>query len=170
MHTSIGDLALTLDAAKAPCTVNSFVSLAKQGFFDKTSCHRLTTQGIKVLQCGDPTGSGSGGPGYTFADELRGAQALVTDQKLSAQAGQTIKTYPAGTVAMANAGANTNGSQFFLVYADSPLPPAYSVFGTIGPNGVKDIAQAAKAGTDNSNGPGDGHPKTAVDITSVSVG
>jgi peptidyl-prolyl cis-trans isomerase B (cyclophilin B) len=168
LHTSIGDIALTLDATKAPCTVNSFVSLAKQGFFDKTGCHRLTTQGIYVLQCGDPSGTGSGGPGYSFADELDGAEALATDQEASAQTGQEYKTYPAGTVAMANAGKNTNGSQFFLVYADSPLPPAYSVFGTIDNTGIKLISMTAAEGTDN--GTADGHPKKPVDITSASIG
>ncbi|WP_017936324.1 peptidylprolyl isomerase [Nocardioides sp. Iso805N] len=170
MHTSIGDIGLTLDADTAPCTVNSFVSLAKQKYFDKTSCHRLTTEGIDVLQCGDPSGTGSGGPGYTFADELDGAKALVTDKEGTSAAGETIKTYPAGTVAMANAGANTNGSQFFLVYADSPLPPNYAVFGTIDAAGVKAIIADAAAGTDNANGQGDGHPKKPVDITSVTVG
>ena len=168
LHTSIGDIGLALDATKAPCTVNSFVSLAKQGYFDKTGCHRLTTQGIFVLQCGDPSGTGSGGPGYSFADELAGAQALTTDKDLSAQSGQTIKTYPAGTVAMANAGKNTNGSQFFLVYADSPLPPAYAVFGTIDAAGLKAVKADAAAGTDS--GAGDGHPKKPVDITSVAIG
>lgn len=167
--TSIGAIGLSLDASEAPCTVNSFASLATQGYFDKTSCHRLTTAGIKVLQCGDPSGTGSGGPGYSFADELAGAKALTTDQTLTQQAGQTIKTYPAGTIAMANAGPNTNGSQFFLVYADSPLPPAYTVFGSIDAAGVAAIAKAAQAGTDDSNGQGDGHPKTPVDITSVTV-
>ena len=168
--TSIGAIGLSLDADRAPCTVNSFVSLATQGYFDKTSCHRLTTAGIRVLQCGDPSGTGSGGPGYSFADELTGAQALTTDQALTQQAGQPIKTYPAGTIAMANAGADTNGSQFFLVYADSPLPPAYAVFGSIDRAGVAAIAKTAQAGTDNSYGQGDGHPKTPVDITSVTVG
>lgn len=168
--TSIGTIGLSLDAGQAPCTVNSFVSLATQGYFDKTSCHRLTTEGIKVLQCGDPSGTGSGGPGYSFADELASANALKTDESLTQQAGQTIKTYPAGTIAMANAGPDTNGSQFFLVYADSPLPPAYTVFGSIDQAGVAAIAQAARAGTDNSHGQGDGHPKTPVDITSVTIG
>jgi len=167
MTTSIGAIGLALDASGAPCTVNSFVSLAKQGYFDKTSCHRLTTAGIFVLQCGDPSGSGSGGPGYTFADELARANALKDDPEASSQTGQQYKTYPAGTVAMANAGANTNGSQFFLVYRDSPLPPMYTVFGTIDAAGVQAVTTAAKAGTDD--GGADGHPKKAVDITSVAI-
>jgi peptidyl-prolyl cis-trans isomerase B (cyclophilin B) len=173
MKTSAGDIDLTLDASKAPCTVNSFVSLAKQGYFDATSCHRLTTSGIYVLQCGDPTGTGTGGPGYSFADELAGAEALATDQAATKQyqdAGQNtiVKNYAAGTLAMANAGPDTNGSQFFLVYADSPLPADYAVFGTIGTSGLDVLNTVAKAGTDT--GQSDGKPKTAVDITSVSVG
>src|SRR5205085_1699124 len=104
LTTNRGVITLRLDATAAPCTVNSFTFLASKHYFDSTSCHRLTTAGIFVLQCGDPTGTGAGGPGYRFADEnLRGA------------------TYPAGTVAMANAGPGTNGSQFFLVYADTTL-------------------------------------------------
>ncbi len=153
MATNQGDLDLTLDADTTPCTVNSFASLAKQGYFDNTSCHRLTTQGIYVLQCGDPTGTGGGGPGYSFKDELSGKE-----------------TYPAGTLAMANAGPDTNGSQFFIVYADTPLPPAYTVFGSVGPDGVALVKKVAKAGTDNANGMGDGAPETAVEIQSVSIG
>jgi peptidyl-prolyl cis-trans isomerase B (cyclophilin B) len=151
--TNLGDLDVTLDADQTPCTVNSFVSLAQQGYFDDTSCHRLTTRGIYVLQCGDPTGTGMGGPGYSFKDELSGTE-----------------TYPAGTLAMANAGPDTNGSQFFIVYADTPLPPSYAVFGSVGPDGVAIVKKVAKAGTDDANGPGDGAPKKSVEIQSVSIG
>ncbi|KAA1415929.1 peptidylprolyl isomerase [Nocardioides humilatus] len=153
MNTSIGDLKLELDADRTPCTVNSFVSLAEQGYFDGTHCHRLTTSGIYVLQCGDPTGTGAGGPGYSFADELDGTE-----------------TYGTGTLAMANAGPNTNGSQFFIVYGDSPLPPAYTVFGHVDQATIDLVTQVGDAGTDESNGPGDGAPNTPVDIASVSVG
>jgi peptidyl-prolyl cis-trans isomerase B (cyclophilin B) len=152
ISTSVGDIAAKLDADGAPCTVNSFVSLAQQGYFDDTSCHRLTTSGIAVLQCGDPTGTGSGGPGYSFGDELSGDE-----------------TYPAGTLAMANAGPDTNGSQFFVVYGDTPLPASYTVFGQIDDASVKVVQKVADAGTDDANGPGDGHPKTPVDITKVTV-
>jgi peptidyl-prolyl cis-trans isomerase B (cyclophilin B) len=152
MSTSIGDLGLELDADRAPCTVNSFVSLAKQGYFDRTSCHRLTTSGIFVLQCGDPTGTGGGGPGYSFDDELTGKEK-----------------YPAGTLAMANAGPDTNGSQFFVVYGDTSLPPSYTVFGSVDSGGLAAVRKVARAGTDDANGPGDGHPRTAVDIHSVEV-
>lgn len=148
--TSAGDLAVTLDADSAPCTVNSFLSLANQAYFDGTTCHRLTTQGIFVLQCGDPTGTGTGGPGYSFPDELTGNE-----------------TYEAGVLAMANAGADTNGSQFFIVYADSQLPPAYTVFGQLDPSSTKIVAEVAAAGTDN--GGSDGAPKTAVEITAVTT-
>jgi len=144
---------LTLDRAKAPCTVNSFVSLASQGYFDNTSCHRLTTSGIFVLQCGDPTGTGTGGPGYSFGDELAG-----------------ITGYPAGTLAMANAGPNTNGSQFFIVYQDTQLSPAYTVFGTVSATGMDVVNAIAAGGTDNSNGQGDGKPLLPAKITSVTAG
>jgi peptidyl-prolyl cis-trans isomerase B (cyclophilin B) len=147
--TSQGTIAIKLNAAAAPCTVNSFVYLASKGYFNGTSCHRLTTAGIFVLQCGDPTGTGSGGPGYSFADEnLTGA------------------TYPAGTVAMANAGPATNGSQFFLVYQDTTLAPSYTPFGTI-TSGLDIVTKVAAAGT--ADGSQDGKPKLPVQITSVSV-
>lgn len=146
--TSAGDLHVVLDGKVRPCTVNSFLSLAKQGYFDDTACHRLTTDGIWVLQCGDPTGTGTGGPGYSFADELTGQE-----------------TYAAGTVAMANAGANTNGSQFFLVYKDSPLPPAYAVFGHLDAASIRIVQKIGALGTDT--GAPDGAPKQPVTITSV---
>ncbi|MFJ6777275.1 peptidylprolyl isomerase, partial [Kitasatospora sp. NPDC091257] len=119
LDSNCGKVTIALEAAKAPHTVNSFAFLAGEQYFDHTKCHRLTTDGIFVLQCGDPTASatvpgGTGGPGYKFADEnLTGA------------------TYPAGTVAMANSGPGTNGSQFFLVYKDTKLPPNYTPFGKI---------------------------------------
>ena len=151
--TSVGDLHATLDAGKTPCTVNSFLSLADQGFFDGVVCHRMTTAGIFVLQCGDPTGTGAGGPGYSFADEL--------DQ---------TETYGAGTLAMANAGPDTNGSQFFIVYGDSQLPPAYTVFGHVDDAAVKIVKGVAKDGVDDANGTGDGHPNTEVKMEKITVG
>jgi peptidyl-prolyl cis-trans isomerase B (cyclophilin B) len=156
LTTSIGSLGAKLDAAKAPCTVNSFVSLARPGFFVKSPCHRLTTAaaGIYVLQCGDPTGTGTGGPGYSVPDELSGKE-----------------TYGPGTLAMANsAQPNTGGSQFFIVYQNTPLPPQYTVFGKLDAAGLKDVQKIARKGTDNAFGDGDGHPKVPVTITSVSVG
>jgi peptidyl-prolyl cis-trans isomerase B (cyclophilin B) len=151
--TTVGDLKATLGREKTPCTVNSFVSLAEQGYFDDVQCHRMTTAGIFVLQCGDPSGTGAGGPGYSFGDELDGTE-----------------TYGPGTLAMANAGPDTNGSQFFIVYADSQLPPAYTVFGTVDEAAVATVEQVADKGVDNANGQGDGAPKEDVTIESVSVG
>jgi peptidyl-prolyl cis-trans isomerase B (cyclophilin B) len=149
IKTNRGDIVINLLNSKAPCTVNSFVYLASKNFFSNTPCHRLTTSGIFVLQCGDPTGTGTGGPGYKFNDEnLTGAK------------------YPAATVAMANSGANTNGSQFFLVYKDTSLAPSYTPFGTI-TAGLGVIEKVAKAGT--SNGTSDGRPKQKVVIESVTI-
>jgi peptidyl-prolyl cis-trans isomerase B (cyclophilin B) len=154
MTTNFGDIGLTLDAATAPCTVNSFVSLAEQGFYDDTPCPRIGDQdGFGILQCGDPTGTGSGGAGYSFADELSGDE-----------------TYPAGTLAMANAGPDTNGSQFFLVFRDSQFPPSYTVFGTIDEAGLEVIDAIAAEGNDNSNPAGGGAPNKDVTIESVTVG
>ena len=149
--TNCGTIKIAMDGKAAPHTVNSFVFLAGKHYFDNTPCHRLTTSGIYVLQCGDPTGSGSGGPGYQFKDENLGA----------------IKnnTYPAGIVAMANAGPNTNGSQFFLVYKDSGLSPDYTPFGHI-ISGLDVVQKIAAAG---SNPPGDGAPKQPVVIESFTV-
>jgi len=150
ISTNAGDVTATLDAGKTPCTVNSFVYLADKGYFDNTPCHRLTTQGIYVLQCGDPSGTGSGGPGYSFEDELSGKE-----------------TYGPGTLAMANAGPDTNGSQFFIVYGNSPLPPAYTVFGQVDAAGLKVVKAIADKGT--ANGSPDGPPKDKVQITSVTA-
>jgi len=153
-ETSIGTFNAVLDAGATPCTANSFVSLADQGYFDDTRCHRMTTEGIYVLQCGDPTEdpslAGTGGPGYSFADELSGEE-----------------TYGAGTLAMANAGPNTNGSQFFIVYDETPLSADYTVFGTVDDATIELIQDVADGGTDDQNGPGDGAPLTPVEISSV---
>jgi cyclophilin family peptidyl-prolyl cis-trans isomerase len=150
--TNRGDVVIDLLNAKATCTVGSFVYLAGKNYFNNTHCHRLSTSGTYALQCGDPTGTGSGGPGYKFANEnTAGAK------------------YTAGTVAMANAGPGTNGSQFFLVYRDSKsLHPDYTPFGTV-VKGLGIIQNVAKAGTDNANGPGDGHPKEKVVIERVTI-
>jgi peptidyl-prolyl cis-trans isomerase B (cyclophilin B) len=150
--TNRGPLTFSLDRAKAPCTVNSFAYLASKKYFDGTPCHRLTTGAqFGVLQCGDPSGSGSGGPGYTFADEI------TPDLK-----------YTKGVLAMANSGPNTNGSQFFIVYRDTKLDPNYTVFGTV-TKGLPVVEAVAKAGSDNANGNGDGKPKQPVSITKMQV-
>lgn len=149
LRTSQGAITFRALTAKAPCTTFSFRFLAEHRYFDRTHCHRLTTQRIYVLQCGDPTGTGSGGPGYSFADEnLDGA------------------TYPAGTVAMANAGPDTNGSQFFFVYKDTKLSPAYTPFGKV-TSGMRVLRAIAAAGEDDQNGPGDGFPNVPVNIRKV---
>ncbi|OBG21725.1 peptidylprolyl isomerase [Mycolicibacterium celeriflavum] len=161
MSTDQGNIGLILDNAKAPCTVNSFASLAQQGYFDDTTCHRLTTaEQLKVLQCGDPTGEGTGGPGYSFANEYPTNQYQPDDPKLTEPV-----TYPRGTVAMANAGADTNGSQFFLVYGDSKLPPNYTVFGKIDETGLATLDKIAKAGV--AGGGQDGAPATPVKVKSI---
>jgi peptidyl-prolyl cis-trans isomerase B (cyclophilin B) len=150
-------------ASAAPCTVNSFVSLADQSYFNNTPCHRLVTTGIYVLQCGDPTGTGSGGPGYAFNTENTSSLKQVT------VSGQQVAVYPAGSVAMANTGQpDSNGSQFFFVYKDTHLPASYTPFGTI-TSGLSIIQKVATAGSDNSNGTGDGHPKEKVQINSVTI-
>jgi peptidyl-prolyl cis-trans isomerase B (cyclophilin B) len=147
--TNVGEVDLQLDPAKAPCTVHSFLHLAQTGFFNDTTCHRLLTGAAgKVLQCGDPTGTGSGGPGYQFPDEnLAGA------------------TYNKGTVAMANSGPNTNGSQFFMVYGDSSFPPSYTPFGRI-TGGMDVLEKIAKGGV---TGESKDVPKTKVVIKAVAV-
>ncbi len=160
IKTNRGNIVIDLLNADAPCTVNSFVSLADQKYYNNTHCHRLTTSasGIYVLQCGDPTGTGEGTPGYEFGNE-----------NLPKAGKSGTYTYPPGTVAMANTGyPDSNGSQFFLVYKNSPLPPDYTPFGTIA-SGLNIIQKVAKAGSDNSNGAGDGHPKEKVQIESVTI-
>jgi peptidyl-prolyl cis-trans isomerase B (cyclophilin B) len=150
--TNRGPLTFTLDRAKAPCTVNNFAYLAAKKYYDGTPCHRLTTGArFGVLQCGDPGGTGSGGPGYTFADEV------TPDLK-----------YTKGVLAMANSGPNTNGSQFFVVYRDTQLQPNYTVFGTV-TKGLPVVEAVAKGGSDNANGDGDGKPKLPVSITRMQV-
>ena len=143
-------MALALDRAAAPCTVNSFAALVQQGFYNDTSCHRLVDRGIFVLQCGDPTGTGTGGPGYRYADELAGNE-----------------TYPAGTVAMANAGPDTNGSQFFLVWADTQLSPNYTVFGKMDEASLAVVAAIAAKGVSRDASP---KPISPAHIDTVSVG
>ena len=149
VKTNRGDVVMQLFGEKAPCTVNSFAFLAQKGFFDKTPCHRLTTGGLNVLQCGDPKGTGSGGPGYQFANEnTSGAK------------------YTEGTLAMAHSvQPDSNGSQFFLVHKDSELQPDYTVFGKI----TKGLDVIQKIAKDGSTPKGDGKPKKKVEIQSVAI-
>jgi cyclophilin family peptidyl-prolyl cis-trans isomerase len=151
-----GPVKITMDRSRTPCTVNSFASLAKQGYFDGTRCHRLADSGIFVLQCGDPTGTGTGGPGYAFPDELNGSES-----------------YKRGVVAMANAGPGTNGSQFFLVWDDSTAldrQPNYTIFGRMDAASRDVVAQMAGEGQDGSNPDGTGKPNNPSKITKVTQG
>ncbi|WP_298457832.1 peptidylprolyl isomerase [uncultured Cellulomonas sp.] len=156
ISTDVGDLGIELDGTAAPQSVASFVTLARDGYFDETSCHRLTTGGtLKVLQCGDPTGSGSGGPGYRFGP----VENAPADD-----------VYPAGTIAMARVGndARSMGSQFFLVYEDSMIPAdqagGYTVLGRI-TSGLDVVQAVADAGVEG--GGSDGRPATGVTIQGV---
>ena len=161
MATSQGNIGLLLANNESPCTVNSFASLIGQGFFNDTKCHRLTTSAdLAVLQCGDPKGDGTGGPGYQFANEYPTDQYPPNDPKLK----QPV-LYPRGTLAMANAGPDTNGSQFFLVYKDSQLPPDYTVFGKIQDDGLATLDKIAKAGV--AGGGEDGPPAAEVTIKTM---
>ena len=152
LKTNCGDIEITADGVKAPITVSTLAFLAKGGFYNGTICHRLTTQGLYVLQCGDPTATGGGGPNFTFKDENLPAQA--------------DNNYPAGSVAMANSGPNTNGSQFFLVYADTTLGANYTLWGKI-TKGLDIVKSIAEYGT--ADGSGDGTPKATVEIINASV-
>jgi peptidyl-prolyl cis-trans isomerase B (cyclophilin B) len=161
MGTDDGPIGLHLNNGRTPCTVNSFVSLAQQGFFDNTPCHRLTTSSsMKVLQCGDPTGSSTGGPGYRFANEYPTNQYRPFDPALK----QPV-IYPRGSLVMANSGPDTNGSQFFIAYGDSILPPTYTVFGSVDETGLKLIDQVALSGVTGSGD--DGQPKEPLTVTSI---
>jgi cyclophilin family peptidyl-prolyl cis-trans isomerase len=153
INTNRGAIVIDLLNSKATCTVNSFVHLAEAAFYSNTPCFRLSTADPYMLQCGDPTGKGTGGPGYEFASEnLTGA------------------SYPAGTLAMANTGEpDSNGSQFFLVYKNSPLPPDYTPFGTI-VSGLNILQTVAKGGYGPPvSSAGGGAPKEKVQIESVTV-
>jgi peptidyl-prolyl cis-trans isomerase B (cyclophilin B) len=154
LKTNCGDIQIEADGISAPLTVVSMSYLANKGFFDNSPCHRITTQGIFVLQCGDPSGTGSGGPAWTAPDE-----------NLPKGSGNI---YPAGSVAMANSGPNTNGSQFFIVYEDdSKLGPNYTLWGKI-VKGLDIVKAIAELGSDNSNGPGDGRPIQPIAIEKAS--
>lgn len=161
IRTNRGDIVMTLAAGHATCTVNSFAYLADKSYFNNTKCHRLTTSGIFVLQCGDPTGLGTGGPGYRFANEVSGDSTTSS------------AIFPAGTVAMAHSSQpDSNGSQFFLVYQNTTLPPDYTPFGTI-TSGLAILRSVATAGVaasaGASSGGGNGPPKESVVIKSVII-
>jgi cyclophilin family peptidyl-prolyl cis-trans isomerase len=156
MSTTQGDLTLTLDRTKAPCAAASFAYLASQKFFDGSACHREVNQPtFGVLQCGDPTGTGSGGPTYKFAQEIPAGT-----------------TYPRGTIAMANTGQpNSTGSQFFLCFTDTQLSPDYSPVGTVDAAGRAVLDKIAAAGNNGSfaSQAGGGAPNIPVTITKMTV-
>jgi len=190
IQTSLGDIEAELDQEKAPCTVASFVYLAGKKFFDGSDCHRVTTQVIYVLQCGDPLGTGQGRPSYQFANENLPADPKAASPTPDAGASPTAtpspgasaspspsptpahNLYPKGTLAMANAGAGTNGSQFFIVYKDgSELSAAYTIFGRI-TKGLDIVEKVAAGGAIDAAGAQatDGKPVTPIKITALTVG
>jgi peptidyl-prolyl cis-trans isomerase B (cyclophilin B) len=152
LDTNCGKIVITLKKLKAPITVTQLTTLARAGYFDGSLCHRLTTQGLFVLQCGDPTATGRGGPGFAFADEN-----LPNAVK---------NNYPEGVVAMANSGAATNGSQFFLVYGNTTLEPNYTIWGSI-TEGLDIIKAVANAGV--KGGGADGSPAQVFAINRIVI-
>ena len=160
--TNCGVITIALDPA-APQTVTNLATLARAKYFDGSYCHRLTTEGLYVLQCGDPSAQGNGSPGSWkgYKDENLPTKATLT--------------YPAGTVAMANSGPNTNGSQFFLVYKDTTLPPSYTIWGKI-KTGLPLLLRIEKVGAykvDQASGnayyTSDGYPVQPIEIKSITV-
>ncbi len=144
IETNLGDIEIDLLAEQSPLTVNNFVFLARDGFYDDVIFHRVIS-GF-MIQGGDPTGTGRGGPGYRFRDETEGAG-----------------DYSRGTVAMANAGPNTNGSQFFICHGDAPLPHSYTIFGNV-TSGMETVDAIAALDTDRSD-----RPKTDATMKSVTI-
>jgi peptidyl-prolyl cis-trans isomerase B (cyclophilin B) len=161
--TNLGLIPLTLDRAQAPCTVQSFLHLQRRWFYNFTICHRLTAYPtLKVLQCGDPSGTGEGGPGYEFKDELPTDLPPAPTDPTGVR-----KLYARGTLAMANAGPDTNGSQFFIVYGDSALRPNYTIFGKVRPLGLNTLDRIAANGiapTPDDPAPVDGAPAKRTEI------
>ena len=153
LTTNCGDIVIQTFARQAPITITVMSALANGGYFNRTLCHRLTTEGIFVLQCGDPTATGSGGPEFRYRDENLPA------------AGNS--NYPEGVVAMANSGPNTNGSQFFLVYKDTTLGPNYTIWGRI-VSGLEIVKYIAEGGV--KDGSTDGTPLRTISIEKASAG
>lgn len=183
IKTDQGEIDVALDATNAPCSTESFTYLAGQHFFDNTTCHRLTTADIYILQCGDPSGTGTGGPSYEYPDEnlpIDFKPATTPTPSASASASPSTPDanpsasneviYPAGTIAMANSGPDTNSSQFFIVYKDSPFAPNYSVVGKV-TNGLDVVLKIAKGGVQDVNGTDqtDGKPNMNLTILSLAV-
>jgi peptidyl-prolyl cis-trans isomerase B (cyclophilin B) len=168
IKTNLGTVVIRMDLTKAPCTAASFTYLASKNFFNNSPCHRLVNQSgtdqqsgqaqeFHVLQCGDPSGTGTGGPKYEFDNEYVPTNARPQ--------------YPAGSVAMANSGPNTNSSQFFIVYGDTLLSADYTLFGQV-VQGLDIVQQVGAAGDDEAfaQQAGGGHPNKKITIESVTVG
>lgn len=177
--TNLGDIKLQLDREKAPCTVASFVYLAEKKFMEQSDCHRLTTSGIYVLQCGDPSGTGSGGPSYLFANEYvpptptPSATASASPEATADASTPATVTYEKGVLAMAHSSAaNSNGSQFFIVYKDSPLAADYTIFGKVtqGLDIVEKVAKAGVTAASDGTASADGKPAETISIQSITIG
>ncbi|GAA4927483.1 peptidylprolyl isomerase [Actinoplanes utahensis] len=166
LDTNLGKITAAVDKAKSPCTVAAFDYLASKKFWDNTKCHRLTTEGIKVLQCGDPFATGNG---YRDTDGQGGPNFMYAEENLPANQNPS---YPKGTLAMARTQMEaTTGSQFFIVWEDisaESLPPQYTVLGKI-TSGLDIVEKVGKDGSDNANSQGDGHPKTEVNIKTLTM-
>ncbi|MEU1808866.1 peptidylprolyl isomerase [Micromonospora aurantiaca (nom. illeg.)] len=169
LRTNQGPIGLTLDREQAPCTVQSFLHLVRKRFYDRTPCHRLTAYPtLTVLQCGDPSGTGEGGPGYRYRDELPTDLPPAPTDPTGVR-----RLYARGTLAMANAGPDTNGSQFFLVQADSALRPNYTVFGRVDAAGLATLDRISAGGiapTPEDPAPVDGAPTVPVEICRAKQG
>lgn len=152
LRTNLGEITMLLSARDAPCAVNAVLTLARAGFYTGTGCHQLTSDARWLLRCGDPTGTGAGGPGYRYADEH-----LPTGHP----------TYPRGTVAMVNAAPDTNGSQFLIAYRDTDTEPYYPVIGRV-TAGMEIVDAVAASGTDT--GALDGRPARELRIDAITVG
>jgi len=180
--TNLGTVTATVDLAKSPCTAASFAYLAGKNFFSNTRCHRLSTT-WNALQCGDPTGTGQGGPKYTYANEYVPTTPAPTPSDSPSptpnpsasddtSGGGTDVIYPAGSIATANTAPNVNGSQFFILYKDGVLPPNFTLFGQV-TAGLDVVQQVAAAGADNafaSLDGGGGHPKKDITIQTLTMG
>jgi peptidyl-prolyl cis-trans isomerase B (cyclophilin B) len=151
IQTNCGEIVIEPFIDQARVTLTAVTALARGGFYDKSLCHRLTTNGIYVLQCGDPTATGGGGPSFTF-----GVENLPNN---------VANNYPEGVVGMANSGRpDSNGSQFFIVYKDSTLPPNYTIWGRV-VSGLDIVKEVAKSGV--KDGSSDGNPKQTIAIERI---
>ncbi len=160
LNTSLGEIPMELDRSLSPCAVNAIETMAKSNYFNDTVCHRITGGRLNVLQCGDPTGTGTGGPGFKFAGEWP-----VDNSELDQN---TPMVYPKGSIAMANpSDPDANGSQFFLNWADSELPPQYTILGSMTDEGTATVADIATNGIEG--GLSDGSPAKEVRILTATV-